>query len=243
LTPAVVVMAVGLLLLGGLVTDGGRQLNAQMRAQATAEEAARAGAAALKPFEAAAVVDREGAYAAVGAYCDQAADHDDTISTCQVADVARDAGTDTWYVSVRVRTRIDALLFGIIGVHSLDSDATARASAVLGVNDPTDELYAPGLDVSVSYKTPTITIDPPSDTGGPDVTSVPLPSQYVTTPANPCDSSPVTLDVTQSVTCTTSEVTSTVTNTQKTPPKTKTVTSPTTATQTSSQSPFVPTTF
>jgi len=242
LTPAVVVMAVGLLLLGGLVTDGGRQLNAQMRAQATAEEAARAGAAALKPFEAAAVVDREGAFAAVGEYCDQAAEHDDTISSCRMADVARDAGTDTWYVSVRVRTRVDALLFGIIGVHSLDSDATARASAVLGVNDPTDELYAPGLDVSVSYKTPTITIDPPSDTGSPDVTSIPLPSQYVTTPAQPCESGPVTLDVTQSVTCTTETTVTKTDNPRPPPPSTKT-TITTTVTRTTSQPPFVPTTF
>jgi len=37
LTPAVTVMAIGLLLLGGLVTDGGRQLNAKVRAEATAE--------------------------------------------------------------------------------------------------------------------------------------------------------------------------------------------------------------
>ena len=47
ITPFALIFAIALLLLAGLVIDGGRQLNARGRALAYAQEAARAGAQAV----------------------------------------------------------------------------------------------------------------------------------------------------------------------------------------------------
>src|SRR3954453_14579683 len=47
--PLVPVLIIVLLLLGGLVVDAGRELNARSQAQSYAEEAARAGATAVDP--------------------------------------------------------------------------------------------------------------------------------------------------------------------------------------------------
>src|SRR3954453_21760870 len=47
--PLVPVLIIVLLLLGGLVVDAGRDLNARSQAQSYAEEAARAGATAVDP--------------------------------------------------------------------------------------------------------------------------------------------------------------------------------------------------
>src|SRR5262245_46898393 len=90
LTPAVIVMAVGLLLLGGLVTDGGRQLNARLRAEAAAEEAARAGSTMLDLRETDAVIDPEKARQAVDRYCTLAREQDDTITTCELSDIGHE---------------------------------------------------------------------------------------------------------------------------------------------------------
>ncbi|HEY7042509.1 MAG TPA: pilus assembly protein TadG-related protein, partial [Nocardioidaceae bacterium] len=128
LTPAVVVMAIGLLLLGGLVTDGGRQLNARSRAQATAEEAARAAADMLDLREAEAVIDKDKATDAVNRFCEVARQEDDSITACEVADIGHDDNTDADFVKVHVQITITPLLFGLIGVGDMHADVTASAS-------------------------------------------------------------------------------------------------------------------
>lgn len=200
LTPAVVVMSIGLLLLGGLVTDGGRQLNAKLRAQATAEEAARAGATMLDLRQPEAVLDEGKAGDAVAAYCERAAEQDPTITTCEVSDFGHDDNKETDFVEVHVEITIPPLLFGIIGVSDLRADVTARASAVQAVKDPYHDVNQPPVTPKPEY--PTTTLNVPI-TSGTEVTSVPVPTQYTTVLCGATTALPVTVGLTCTVTTST----------------------------------------
>ncbi len=192
LTPAVIVMAVGLLLLGGLVTDGGRQLNAKLQAESTAEEAARAGANMLDLREKQAVLDHEMATAAVDEYCEVARSNDSRIDICEVDDFGRDGNKETDWVSVRVTMNVKALLFGIIGQNELQVDVTARSSPVQAVLDPYNDVnlnpFSPTPDYP-SLPVPTADDTPlPTAVPIPTVTSPPVPT--VTSPSRPTDRPP-----------------------------------------------------
>jgi Flp pilus assembly protein TadG len=209
LTPAVMVMALGFLLLGGLVVDGGRQLTAKLRAEETAREAARAGAIYIDQRQSGAHIDHALATEAVDRYCEEARSHDDTIKECRVTGFTKDEkvgddgiGRAFEYVDVEVQIEVPTSLFGIIGVSSFTSTMTENAAAVQAIVDPFNDPLNPSW--SVHY--PTQTVNPPTTSG--EATLQPtVPSQYQTTVCG----QPTTLPLTVGVSCT-------VTTSTHTPP-------------------------
>lgn len=199
LTPAVIVMALGLLLLGGLVTDGGRQLNAKLQAQSTAEEAARAGANMLDLRRQEARIDPDTATDAVNAYCDVAKANDSQIDECGVDEFGRDRNKEADWVSVRVTMKVPALLFGIIGVNELTVDVSAQASPVQAIAKPYEDANLNPIQPTADY--PTITPNVPT-TSGLEATSQPVPVDYTT---NLCDIQTV-VPLTVGLTCLTTTI-------------------------------------
>jgi putative Flp pilus-assembly TadE/G-like protein len=179
LTPAVVVMALGLLLLGGLVTDGGRQLNAQLQARGFAEEAARAGANPLVLTERQPSIDRAKSVAEVGRYCAVARQESKEITSCRVTGFGAHKdpnGVPVSYVEVTVEMSLQTTLFGIIGIHTLHVSESATASEVEGIQQAGDQ--GPGdQPPSIQYPTGSLTIP---TSGAPTVTSFPFPTIYTT---------------------------------------------------------------
>src|SRR3954470_11092628 len=82
LSPAVVILAVMIFTLAGLVIDGGRQLGARSRAVGYAQEAARAGAAAIQLNVAEAKIDTTKAATAIAAFCAQVRSNDPAVTAC-----------------------------------------------------------------------------------------------------------------------------------------------------------------
>jgi Putative Flp pilus-assembly TadE/G-like len=199
LTPAVMVMALSLLLLGGLVTDGGRQLNIKLRAEATADEAARAGAIMIDQRLPGAVLDHTLAAREVTTYCRIAQQEDPTISMCEVSGFGHDANTDADWISVRVQVTESSLLFGIIGLSELHADTTQQASPVQAIVDPFNDPLSPSYSPTIVY--PTVTVDPPKTTGS-DVTSVPVPTNYTTTVCGTTTQLPLTVGLTCTISTT-----------------------------------------
>jgi hypothetical protein len=202
LTPAVIIMALGLLLLGGMVTDGGRQLNAKLRAQATAEEAARAGANMVDLREAGSPIEWDEARDAIAAYCARAAEADPTISECEPEDYGYDsaegsAHEDQGWVEARVAVEVEPLLFGIIGVDNLRADVSARAYAQVAVLDPLDDVFDVDYSPSVEYPTTTVTLPEDDQTSE---TVIEIPTEYPTTICGEETSVPLTIGVSCSVT-------------------------------------------
>ncbi|GAA4662246.1 pilus assembly protein TadG-related protein [Kineococcus glutinatus] len=142
IAPAVPVVALVVLLLAGLVVDGSRQLNERARAVAYAEEAARAGAAAIRLDSAELeLLPRQEVAARVNGYCRDAAaagapieNPDDCFAGIEDTDPA--LGTPQPLVVVaRVRTSIPAGLLGMVGVRRLDAAGTARARPWEGLDE------------------------------------------------------------------------------------------------------------
>jgi hypothetical protein len=178
LTPAVIIIALGLLLLGGMVTDGGRQLNAKLRAQATAEEAARAGANMVDLEKPALPIDWQEAQEAIAGFCDQAMAADATITECEPADYGYVGGERAQgWVETRVVVEVSPLLFGIIGVDSLRADVTARAYAQEGIFTANDGILDVDYTPTVRYPTTTLTVPENTD---PSSTVISIPSDYTT---------------------------------------------------------------
>lgn len=215
LTPAVVVMALGLLLLGGLVTDGGRELNQQLQARAYAEEAARAGANPLVLTGARPEIDKGKSEIAVAAYCAVARQESHDITTCAVTGFGskkNENGLPIFYVEVTVKMDVQTTLFGIIGIHTLHVSETATASEVEGINNPGDQ--GPGdSPPSIVYPSETLTV--PTSKGNP-VTSIPVPSDYPTTVCGV----PTRLPLTIGQTCIRTSVPTTITRKPPPPPGT-----------------------
>lgn len=156
LAPAVPIFAFVLLLLGGLVIDASRVLNARGRAVAYAEEAARAGASAVQPGAAVLALDEPVVRARVADYCAALrADPEQRggLQTCEFMTLETVSGTDPRRVVVRTRValQIPTTLLGIIGVRRLDASGEARARPFEGVN--------PG-DVDSTAPPPTLLPDP-----------------------------------------------------------------------------------
>lgn len=137
IAPAVPIIALVLLLLGGLVLDASRQLNARGQAVAIAEETARAGAQAvfldefgqpeLRPVEVAELVEE---------YCAVVRQRP-IVTTCRlerVEPLPRDDGTTRPGVVVaRVEIEIPASLLGIVGVSTLSASGEGRAQPMEGL--------------------------------------------------------------------------------------------------------------
>lgn len=192
LTPAVVVMALGLLLLGGLVTDGGRELNAQLQARAYAEEAARAGANPLVLTEAQPMIDKSKSVAEVAEFCAVAREESSNITSCGVTRFGSSKdpnGQPVSYVEVTVEMSLETSLFGIIGIHTLHVSQTATASEVEGINEAGDQ--GPG-DEPPSIEYPSVSLTVPTSDGNP-TTSYPYPTDYPTTVCGLATRLPITI--------------------------------------------------
>lgn len=142
LVPAVVL---ALLILGGLVVDGSRDLSARGAAQAYAEEAARAGASAVRVRGASLGLDYTLAAQRVADYCAAAGDnsaievvhcglegssHEEQFTTA----VTCGGAVRRIVVNTSVTLRIKTSLLGIVGITTLDASGRAKARPFQGLS-------------------------------------------------------------------------------------------------------------
>jgi Flp pilus assembly protein TadG len=136
LAPAIPLIALVLLLLGGLGVDGSRQLNARGQAVAFAEEAARAGAQGVDIASDDLVLDPALARQRVEDYC-QRVEQLGQVQTCRFVriDPVSDGDPRPLVVVTEVRLRIRASLLGIIpSVDYLGASAQAKARPYEGID-------------------------------------------------------------------------------------------------------------
>jgi hypothetical protein len=123
-TAFVVVMVGALLLVAGLVIDGGLALAAEVRATDEAQSAARAGAQAIDLAtyrqSGSVTLDPTAAAQAAESYLDTTGDSGQVV-------VAGDL------ITVTVRVAQPTQILGIVGLHTLTASATASATSVRGI--------------------------------------------------------------------------------------------------------------
>lgn len=178
IAPVVPVLALVLLLLGGLVVDAARLLNARGRAVAYAEEAARAGAGAVDLGEPVLALDEGQARFRVERFCasllaDPA--QNGGVRVCRFVRVEAAGEDDPRRIAVVVRVELDlvATLLGIVGVQRLPASAEARARPFEGVDRFDVDTDAPPVLVP-SPPTPLDPVEPPGPIEIP--APVPVPS-------------------------------------------------------------------
>ena len=134
IAPMIPIMALVLLILGGLVIDASRQLNERGEAVAYAEEAARAGAQAVALGTGQLALDRAKVKNRVANYCAQI-EHNDAVTSCRFEGISSTGGTDPrpLVVNVTVTMRINATLLGIVGVTHLTASGSGKAKPVEGL--------------------------------------------------------------------------------------------------------------
>lgn len=130
--PVIPVVALAMLMISGLVIDASRQLNARSQAVAFAEEAARAGAQAVRneqPLQ----LDRDEARANVADYCATVLSRG-YVTQCGLTgfEPATDGPPRPLVVVVQVRTTIPSTLLGMVGVRTLSAAGEGRAEPVEG---------------------------------------------------------------------------------------------------------------
>ena len=137
IAPAVPVIAMALLLLGGLGIDGSRQLNARGEAVAFAEEAARAGAQGIDVAASQLTLDPNLAEQRVGTYCARV-EQLGQVESCRFVGIAPVSDRDPRMLVVvtAVKLKIQASLLSMVGVRELSASATARARPYEGVTRP-----------------------------------------------------------------------------------------------------------
>ncbi|GCD97584.1 membrane protein [Embleya hyalina] len=127
-----IMMAV-IILLVGLVIDGGGKLRADSKADAFAQEAARAAGQAIDPTKAipgtAIVVTKADATRAAESYLDT-----HTMVKSRHAVVTKDGRRIDVYVTIEYRTRVAAFF----GVSTVTVKGHARAGLVHGIRNPED---------------------------------------------------------------------------------------------------------
>ena len=137
LAPAVPIIAMFLLLLGGLVIDASRQLNARGEAVAFAEEAARAGAQGVDVAADDLALDNALVRERVTRYCDRVLQLGQ-VTSCRFVTVEPVSGTDPrpLVVVTQVRTEIKTSLLGMIpGLDTLSATGDARARPYEGIDE------------------------------------------------------------------------------------------------------------
>ncbi len=134
--PAVPIIAIFLLLLGGLTIDASRQLNARGEAVAFAEEAARAGAQAVDLAEEDLTLDQAMARERVNTYCTRV-EQLGQVRSCRFVRIEPVGGGDgrSLVVVTRVETRIETSLLGLVGATHLDASGEARARPYEGIEE------------------------------------------------------------------------------------------------------------
>ena len=137
IAPAVPIIALGLLLLGGLTIDGSRQLNARGEAVAFAEEAARAGAQGVDIDADDLVLDEGLARQRVDQYCARVLQLGQ-VTDCRFVRIEQVSGSDhrRLVVVTHVATEIRTTLLGLVGTYSLTASGDARARPYEGIEQP-----------------------------------------------------------------------------------------------------------
>lgn len=178
ITPFVVIVSLGILMLAALVVDGGRQLNAKGRAIAYAQEAARAGSQAIDVTDPRLDLVPALAVRAARQYCQQAMSQDSQLVRCAPSiTTVRDSAGSFLAVQVDARIHAKAILLGIIARPVLVAGGVALARPVSGISsaDSGKESAMPPPDVSEPGE------EDPGDLGPGDVTVSPC----VTIPESP----------------------------------------------------------
>lgn len=163
ITPFVLIVTIALFMLGGLVIDGGRHLNAKSRAMAYAQEASRAGAQTIDLSRDRAVLVPDQAIAAASRFCERAMAEDSDLVECTPSTEQNTDSGGRPVVDVKVDTVIetDGILSGMFGVDTWTADAYAYARPVQGVTEAdAGDLNLPPPET----QTPT---DAPFPTAGP----------------------------------------------------------------------------
>lgn len=174
ITPFVVIVSLGILLLTALVVDGGRQLNAKGRGVAYAQEASRAGAQAVDVADPELDLLPSEALKVAAEYCDEAMSADSQLVRCSAEPTTVHDRAGTFQaVEVNTEVEVDAILLGMIGRHTLTSSGTAVARPVSGISEAESGKQSTGGPPSV--ETPS---------GSPPGTAPPEPTDQ---PVEPCD--------------------------------------------------------
>lgn len=170
ITPFVVIVSLGLVMLAGLVIDGGRQLNAKGRAIAYAQEAARAGSQAVDVADPRLDLVPALAMKAANAYCDQAMAADPHLVSCRPSlTTINDPAGVFKAVRVTASVEVDAIILGIIGKHVLHTDGVALARPVSGITSPDSgkvtemsppSVVPPGQESPGPLESPTVSVSP-----------------------------------------------------------------------------------
>lgn len=127
-TAFAVVFCVALLAVAGLVLDGGLALSAKVQALDTAQAAARQGAQQLDLVS----------YRSTGiARLDPTRAAEAARTWLASAGIEGEATATTTTVTVTVRRTTGTQLLQLVGVHELHVSATASATAVQGITEPT----------------------------------------------------------------------------------------------------------
>ncbi len=137
LAPAVPVIAMMLLLLGGLGIDGSRQLNSRGQAVAFAEEASRAGAQGVDVTADDLVLDERQVSQRVADYCAQVRRDNPAVIECRwVRPLLPVSSTDRRRLIVRtfVKTQIEPTLLGMVHPAAFTASAFANARPFEGID-------------------------------------------------------------------------------------------------------------
>jgi Flp pilus assembly protein TadG len=152
ITPLVPIVILAFLILGGLVIDGSRELNARSDAQAYAEEAARAGAGAVDLHSDVLALDPTQVRINVDKYCAAVMNQNQSqgqkrVTACQLDTTKGDDGitatttcggkTADIVVNTVVTTDIKPTLLGIVGFSALTATAHAKARPYQGITAST----------------------------------------------------------------------------------------------------------
>lgn len=174
LSPVVAILVLMIFLLAGLVIDGGRQLGARSRAVGYAQEAARAGAAAIELNTNEASIDTTKAAAAVAEFCAEVRSNDPAVTDCTTSEL------DTEHLQVRVRIDNKTTFLGMVGVTSLDANGVGIAHAEQGIQKADETPTIPPLLVLPTSEGAGVTVQP---TAVPPTLDVPCPEWTLGSPS------------------------------------------------------------
>lgn len=184
ITPFALIVTIALLALGGLVIDGGRQLNAKGRAVAYAQEAARAGAQAINLLNQDAELVPDDAVRAARAFCDEAMARDDRLVSCtpSITESENERGN---VASIAISTRVETkpILLSMFGRGAMTSSGAAVAQPITGISEAAgdDEITLPPPSVALPGD-PGLTTAPPGSITTPPSEEVPTCATETTTP-------------------------------------------------------------